>query len=431
MQLCLLGVIFASQDELYMKSNVVKFDYKYFNSLKLFVGTGDHDKNHSLDLEISLGRSNTLIGNKSGNVNWGVDCPANTPDKSSSCQISDKSSEQIQFIYNRQISTVPAEMYLRLDKSDTLSEFDQQKIPKMKFDLVTKQQDDTWQLDDWGILGLSPKGQFFSYLRNLYSSSDKVELALKHTLSEADSDNDSLRFKVQPYLNPSKEQHYGLDDVIGTFDVPEGDDYWSIRGSIGMDGTQFKYDNQKICMSTMVNELFGVIDSLVWCDTVKKMVCDGDTKHCTKSKADLTKAPFITLNLGERELKFNQDDYIFFIDDDLNCRIGDICDPRSEGSCDNDTEVVLGKLFFEKFTPMLSLDVASGAASVSLIQFFKAPKETVVIWLIIAIICVVFAVAGLVYMIVKQKLEDNKAQKDDQYVSVNSGEEEEEDKNEA
>jgi hypothetical protein len=398
-----------------MHSSVNKFQYKYFNSLRLFVGTGEESSKNSLDMEVSLGRPNTLIGHNP-DVKWGVDCSKDAPNNSSSCQFTDKTPSKIQFIYNRQVSTVNAEMFLRLEESNKLSESDQQSTPKMQFDLVTKQQYDSWQFDKWGVLGLAPKGQFFTYLGQLYSTSDQVRLALKHTLPEKDADNDNLRFKVQAYANPKEEKHYNQDDVIGTFNIPKEDNYWSISGGVSLDGTPFLYDNQKMCLSTMVNELFGVIDSLVWCNQVKKMVCDGDTKHCTKSKADLSKAPSITMNLKEKILKFTHEDYIFFIDDDLNCRIGDICDPRSEEHCADDTEVVLGKLFFEKYTPILNLAIPSGAASVTLVSYFKAPKESVMIWLIIAIAAAVIAAGLLIYIVVKQRKKD--VVKDDEYTSV-------------
>lgn len=433
MRLTLLGISFATPTDLYMHSSVIKFQYKYFNSLRLFIGTGQESKKESIDMEISLGRSNTLIGNNS-DVKWGVDCSKDSSNNLTSCQLTDQSPSRIQFIYNRQISTVNAEMYLRLEEGNKLSENDQKNTPKMKFDLVTQQQYNTWQFDKWGVLGLAPNGQFFTYLNQLYSSSEKVQLALKHNLPEKDADNDNLRFKIQPYVNPKEEKHYNQNDIVGTYDIPKEDNYWSIYGDVSLDGTPFNYKQQKICLNTMVNELFGVIDSLVWCDQVKKMVCDGDTKHCTKSKADLTLAPTVTMKFGDNTLKFTHEDYIFFVDDDLNCRIGDICDPRSEETCADDTEVVLGKLFFVKYTPILNLDIASGATSVTLVSYFKAPKESVLVWLIIAIVAAIIAAATLVYIVVKQKKEDadgdGEESKNDVYHTIQNDEGDEENINE-
>ena len=305
-------------------------------------------------------------------------------------------------------------MYIRLKEDEKL---DNKNPFKFEFDLVTKQQDNNWQFGNWGVLGLAPRGQFMTYLTKTYNGNQDLNIALKYNLSDENADNDSLRFKIQPYVNPNKEKHWKDEDVIGRFEIPPQDNFWSISGSVQLEGTEFGYTNQKMCMTSMVNELFGVIDSLVWCNAVKKMVCNGDIKHCTKSKADLKKAPKVQMMLEGKLIEFESDDYIYFVDDDLNCRIGDICDPRSEEHCDDNTEVVLGKLFFEKYTPLLSVELGTGKTSVTLIKDFKAPKEHVFIWLWIAIIVVIIAAAALAFIIIREKRE-NKEVADDEYQKV-------------
>lgn len=310
------------------------------------------------------------------------------------------------YLYSRELKTVPAEMYVHMQQHEKLKiQAEKTNVPKMKVDLVQAQQDNNWQLDNWGILGISPKGSFFSYLRQMYSASESISMAFKHTLSEDDSSNEKLRYLVQVYMNPDKTKHYEDKNVLGPFPVPEGDDYWSVNGSIKLGETQFAYNDEKICLSTMGNELFGVIDSLVWCDHIKKMVCDGKSEHCTKTKADLTKAPEIKINFGETKLVFDHNDYIYFQDDDLNCRFGDICSQRDEGVCAKGTQVVLGKLFFEKYTPMFKLDTKSGETSILMVKNFKAPKERVLIWLIIGIVSAIVALLALLYIILKKRSE--------------------------
>ena len=301
-------------------------------------------------------------------------------------------------------------------------------IPKLKVGLVQTQQDDNWQLDKWGILGISPKGDFFNYLRKIYSKSENIMVALKHTLSEADSDNNLLRYIVQVYMNPDKAKHYEDKNVIGPYQIPTTNDYWNVRGSIKLGDTQFSYKDQNICLSTIGNELFGVIDSLVWCNEVKKLVCKGDTQHCTKTKADLDKAPKIVITFEKDTIEFDSTDYVYFKDDDLQCRFGDICDQRSEGVCDTDTQVVLGKMFFEKYTPLLNLNTKTGETSVSFAKDFKAPKERVIIWLIIGIVAAIIAVLALVYIIVKKRKE-LAADPDSSYEEIVNPPKEEEEEN--
>lgn len=312
------------------------------------------------------------------------------------------------------ITTTPATAYLRLTQTDKI---DTSSSPaKMKVDLVQTQQDGSWQFGKWGILGMSPKSAFLNYLSGLYGTDETLSIAMKHTLTEADSDNDKMRFSVQTFINPEKEKHYKDEDVIGTYKIAD-EDFWYLDGSIQLGDTQFGYEKQRMCMSSMGNELFGVINGLVWCDEVKKLVCDGDTKNCTKAKADLTKAPEIVFNISSGPLKFGHEDYIYFQDDDLQCRFGDICDQRSESVCAPDTQVVLGKLFFSKVTPMFQIEAKTGDRMVTLLWNFKAPKERVLLWLIIGIIAAVIALVALIYIILKKR-KDVGEQNDDEYNEV-------------
>lgn len=90
-RLSLLSMLLSSSilanetsSDLYMKSQVIKYYNSYYNSLRLFVGTGNNSDKISLDFEISLGRSNVIIGNNE-KVGWGIDCGADTEDVKSTC----------------------------------------------------------------------------------------------------------------------------------------------------------------------------------------------------------------------------------------------------------------------------------------------------------------------------------------------------------
>ena len=135
------------------------------------------------------------------------------------------------------------------------------------------------------------------------------------------------------------------------------------------------------------------------------MVCGGDAKECTSAKADLSLAPEIVLKVGPKptEIKFTHEDYVYFKDDALNCRFGGVYHHRFEEICSSKTQVVLGKLFFEKYTPLLNVVNETGAASITFISHFKAPKERVVAWLIVGIVAACFAVLALIFTVLKRK----------------------------
>ena len=72
-------------NELYMDSRVIKYYGKYYNSLKLYLGTGETNEKNNMEFEISIGRSDVLVGDSS-KLDWGVGCGKDTEDKDSSCQ---------------------------------------------------------------------------------------------------------------------------------------------------------------------------------------------------------------------------------------------------------------------------------------------------------------------------------------------------------
>ena len=72
-------------NELYMKSQVIKYYGRYYNSLRLYLNDGSKtDKTHH-DFQISIGRSNVLLGDKNA-VDWGITCGKDEEDPSSSCE---------------------------------------------------------------------------------------------------------------------------------------------------------------------------------------------------------------------------------------------------------------------------------------------------------------------------------------------------------
>ena len=290
--------------------------------------------------------------------------------------------------------------------------------------MVQSQQDNRWQFDKWGIIGISPKGSFLTYLRKLYFESDSISLALEHTLGTDNSFNHQSRYLVNAFLNPNQEDHYKISDILGTFIIPEDDDFWSIKGSVNLGDTSFSYEDEKICLSTIGDELFGVIDSLVWCNEVKKIVCDGDVKYCNKSKAKLEKSPIIKFKFENVEVSFTHKDYIFFENNELKCNIGDICSQRREGVCEKNTQVILGKLFYEKYTPVFNVDIKSGISSVSFIKNFKIKKIKIAGWIIFGSFIAIISLLILIFVIIKKR-NPIIIEKDNDYQSISNTSEEE------
>ena len=83
----LLGTAFSTNEapnELYMSSSVIRYFGRYYNSLKLYIGTGKESDLIHHNFQIALGRSDVLLGDKD-KVKWGVDCGQDEPNKASTC----------------------------------------------------------------------------------------------------------------------------------------------------------------------------------------------------------------------------------------------------------------------------------------------------------------------------------------------------------
>ena len=277
--------------------------------------------------------------------------------------------------------------------------------------MIQSTQDNVWPLTSWGVLGLAPKGDFFNYLVGLYDESPKVSLALKHTVYNKDAPSDDLSFNVETFINPDPVKHYKNEDVVGTYLIDTDEvNSWYLEGSISLADTEMGYPSQKICLDSYTNDLFGVVEGNIWCQRVRQKVCGATSaKDCPKSKADLSKAPIITLKLSNTTISFTDEDYIFFDSEGLQCRIGDPCTARSQETCPQNTEVVLGKLFMEKYTPILEVNREENITKLTLTKYFRSPPNRKMLWMGIGIAIVVVAVVGIIYIIFKRKKASDRA----------------------
>ena len=283
-------------------------------------------------------------------------------------------------------------------------------VPKLKLRLVEETQGNSWPLSKWGVVGLSPQGSFMQYLRALYDENEMISIALYHSTLNPGSTSEDLFFDMRMFVNPSKNQHYEKKDVFGTFNVDSEKDSWYLTGGVKLNGTEFQYENTTMCLDSSTNDLFGVIDGELWCQRVRSVLCNSiQAKDCPSSKADLSKAQDITLTIEGKDIVFTPKEYIYFDSEGLQCRIGDPCLASSQGSCPLGTQVVLGKSFFAKYTPILNIENTTGAFSITLTSFFKVPQSKRVIWFTVGIIVATIAVFSIIYFIVKRKQASDEA----------------------
>lgn len=85
--LALISCENTAPKDLYMTGSVIKYYGHYYNSLKLFMGSGESSIKFPVWMSIMIGRNNTIIGD-SDLVGWGLKCPKDKPDEATSCQSS-------------------------------------------------------------------------------------------------------------------------------------------------------------------------------------------------------------------------------------------------------------------------------------------------------------------------------------------------------
>ena len=309
------------------------------------------------------------------------------------------------YYYSRSYFFRHAKAYLRLDENQSVS----RKNSKLELRLIEETQDNNWPLLEWGVLGLSPAGRFLTYLLDL--SGDSVTLALKHSVVDSKADTASLAFKLDAYLNPIPSKHYKVEDILGPFQMEPNSKWWVLEGSVALGDSELGYKHKKFCVDSFTNAYFGVVEALVWCQRIRNQVCPSSEK-CSKTNANFDNAPKIQLIIHGHDLSLSHEDYIYFDQEGMQCRIGDTPASLEHQTCPPGTQVVLGKLFFEKFTPIFTL--TPDHAFISLAKRFKVPPSGYSIWIVFGSLMVAVVTVGVVYVVVKKNTLSNQ----DQYEAV-------------
>ena len=63
----------------------MNFNNQNYNSFRLYIGPKNNEENVFSDFEVSMSRSNILIG-QHAKAGWGINCGADQEDSNTSCQ---------------------------------------------------------------------------------------------------------------------------------------------------------------------------------------------------------------------------------------------------------------------------------------------------------------------------------------------------------
>jgi len=360
-------------------------------------GTGNEKEKSQGSFLIDLGLKDVIIGDKS-KTGWGIVCDGSVDN---SCAITGKDKQTIS--YFKQVMTAnEAEIFLRVDKSNKL-EVNQPKVDKLSFKLIVG--GSKWVLDDWGVLGLAPNGSMSKLLTQAYGPN--TSLALKYV---AKSSNEALTFDFKAYLNPK----YSQSDVVNTMEFQEKAEHWTNIVDIGFISTPWSFQKANLCFASVKNKLLLVTDAVDRCNAVKSLICNQKIEdECVRPIADLTKAPNLVFEFGSLKFEFSPSEYIYFEGDIAKCRFGNFEDVRDNGSCDENSVLAVGNLFYQKYIPVLKFNYG-GKSSITFLSKFEAPGDDSnsgrVVYMIIGGIAALIAFGVLISTILKKREEA-----DDQY----------------
>lgn len=359
-----------------------------------YTGDGDNNSGQKVPLEPIFGRKQSTLGD-SNSTNWGIEC-----NEVNSCSFD--SEDTITDFYKSMMFTYKkASLNLRLQNENTNVEG----LNKLNIQLVNG--GNHWPLNNFGILGLSPRGDAGNYFRNLYS--DDTSLLVHYEVQDNTATDSNINFDTHFIVNPILEK----DNVLVTFDFSEKDQFWSANGSMVIDGTSINFQNENICFSNSDNNLIITNDSFNQCEELQKLACNGEIgAKCNKDNADLSKIPSLTVKLEEFEVQFSSEEFMFFdSDNNLSCRIGDPGDLRILDLCDRNTEFALGKMFYQKYYPVLTFkkDLTSSFSFLKTYDFPKEDSESnfwLIFWWILAII-IILAIIVFIVVVRKRQREKN------------------------
>jgi hypothetical protein len=346
---------------------------------------GKDQKGESVALEPIFGRKRSTFGNKDSQK-WGISC-----NDSNTCKlVSDE--EHTDFYKSMMYRYKFAKLFLRLE--DQIVNID--KVDALPVELVTG--GNHWPLEKFGILGLSPRGDAAEYFRKLYNND--TSLLFRYKSRDNSASDDKIDFETRIILNPQ----FKKEDELVSFDFDDKAQYWSFQGSFNIENTSINTNTQKICFSNSDNNLIITNDNFNQCEELQKLACGGKFgSGCNRGIADLTKLKNLSIKLGETEVVFTPEEYLFFDENDvLSCRIGDPGEMRILDFCDKNTEFAVGKLFYDKYYPVLTFKKNS-SASFTLLKSFNFPSTSdtnfwlIFIW-ILAVVLILAVIALVVYL---------------------------------
>ena len=366
--------------------------YNLIFNAQLFEGADSRkDINTNIKFEICLNCNSVYFWVNNESTKQGIKC-SNIKNENNSCRINE--TDQHEFIWNnRNLKYSDSELFVRLidDKIDVSNKLQAKGI-------VVKSED--WPFKDYGVLGLSPLGEFSNYIKSTYDSFSLMPLILLDKV-----------FSFQLIANPK----YSENNIVANLPIDPKTDFWSSKGSVKI-VEKFDTIDKDICFTTQLDEFIAIKDSENLCNEIIKIGCKvDDPKKCTSDKFDSTKIPLLKIIFGDKEFVFNADSYMKKVESEeekqqkgeLICLIGDISKINKNNICNENSELAVGKRFMMTFPTIFKYN-KEGSNNIIILKKDDGASN-LLIFTIIGIILIIVVIGAIIAFVVNRKVKEDEA----------------------
>ena len=365
-----------------------------FTGIVTSLGTGKEWVNDTAIFHVDIGYPRMIIGDKSS-TQWGVRCDE---ENRNTCKSTNKN-PTYQAYFGKTLLVEEAEFHLRVDGNKILNVTDPL-VPKMAAQLAVG--GDEWPLNDWGVIGLGPSGDFSQYFSRLYDNQASLLVKMDASNIDMPHPNFDMRIFMNPELQPA--------DIVGTFQLPAGSKSWTLLGDHDFANPTFSFKNQKICFTNQREDIIQVPDPQQRCDALGKILCKSDiARNCKKGAFDMKIAPKLSFSIEGTVFTFEPEEYLYFdVNNGLKCRFGTSSNISLYRGCDDGTKFAFGKLFLVKYIPAFSYQ-SDGSATLTLLSKFTVPDRPVekkTNWLLISVVIIAIVITvsfGIAFFVRKRK----------------------------
>jgi hypothetical protein len=367
-----------------------------FNGIKLGLGLGTEKELQFNSFSMNIGLQTSIIGNID-DAGWGIKCDKTVEN---SCEIPDPTKKTTIKYFNQTYQAQKAQLFFRIDLNNTLITTNPT-VDKAEVDLVVNKE--KWILENWGILGLSPNGSFAKYFNQAHGVNSTI--LLQYTILDDSAPNSNITFDSSAYLNPK----YYPSALYLNIDQQPNAGYFSGKANAKFASPDLSINNTELCFSTVVDEVILLPEPQKRCEAVQKIICEGKIgKDCNKLTADLSSAPSLIITMNDVDFEFLPEEYIYMytpansLSDDptplVDCRFGDIQELKDNVFCGNAPILAVGKLFFQKYVPVLAYG-KDGASSIRLLTSFVIPHPLLSHWMLMVVLSVIATILGIAMLI--------------------------------